>query len=120
MKEGETIDKYTLHVSMPPTLEARSYRTMFAFGNHFHVSNVEEHLTTFDSGVVATFEHECRSRPNDQRPILAKLEYVGWVEEILELNYGALKTMVLLCDWVKTIIMGVKQQSKEMNMDLHL
>jgi hypothetical protein len=74
---------------------------MFAFGNHNCVSNAEEHLTTFDSGVVATFEQECRSGPNDQKPILAKLEYVRWVEKILELNYGVLKTMVLLCNWVK-------------------
>jgi hypothetical protein len=29
------------------------------------------------------------------------LEYVGWVEEILEQNYGVLKTIVLLCNWVK-------------------
>ncbi len=96
MKEGETIEKDVLHMSMPPTLEARLYQTMFAFGNQIHVSSVEEHLTTFDSGVVATFEQECRLGTNDWRPILAKLEYVGWVEEILELNYGVLKIVVLL------------------------
>jgi hypothetical protein len=106
MKEGETIDKYTLHMSIPPTLEARSYQIMFAFGNHIRVSNVEKHLTTFDGGVVATFERECKLGPNDWRPILAKLAYVGWVEEILELNYGVLKTMVLLCNWVKTNYKG--------------
>jgi hypothetical protein len=53
MKEGETIDKYTLHMSMPPTLEVRSHRIMFVFGNHIRISNVE-HLTTFDSGVAGT------------------------------------------------------------------
>ncbi len=58
-------------------------------------------MTTFDSGAATTFEQECRARPNGQKPILAKLEYVGWVEKILELNYGVLKTMVLLCNWVK-------------------
>jgi hypothetical protein len=112
MKEGETIDKYTLHVSMSPTFEARSYRTMFAFGNRFHVSNVEEHLTTFDSGMAATFEHECRSRPNDQRPLLAKIGVCRGVEEILELNYGVLKTMVLLCNWVKANYNGSKTTIK--------
>jgi len=30
-----------------------------------------------------------------------KLEYVGWVEEILKLNYGILKIVVLFCNWVK-------------------
>jgi hypothetical protein len=33
--------------------------------------------------------------------VLAKLKYVGWVEEILQLNYGILKSVVLLCNWVK-------------------
>jgi hypothetical protein len=51
---------------------------------------------------VATFEQECVLGSNDQRPILAKLEYVGWVEEILELNYGVFNIVVLLCNRVKT------------------
>jgi hypothetical protein len=33
--------------------------------------------------------------------MLAKLEYIRWVEESLEFNYGVLKTIVLLCNWVK-------------------
>jgi hypothetical protein len=74
---------------------------MYAFGNHIHVVSVEEHLTTNDSGVNATFEHVCVSGPNDQRSVVANLKYVGWVKEILELNYGVLNTMVLLCNWVK-------------------
>jgi CII-binding regulator of phage lambda lysogenization HflD len=41
MKEREQIDKETLHVSMPPTLEAKPYQTMYAFGNHIHVSATE-------------------------------------------------------------------------------
>jgi hypothetical protein len=50
---------------MPPMVEAKSYRVMWAFGNHNLVSSVEEHLTTCDSGVGATFEHECVLGPND-------------------------------------------------------
>jgi hypothetical protein len=101
IKDGEEIDKHTLHMSMPPTLATRSYHLIYALGNHIKVSSVEEHLKTLDSGVVATFEHECISRPNDQILMLGKLKYVGWVEEILELNYGILKIVVLLCNWVK-------------------
>lgn len=44
------------------------------------------------------FEHECILRPNNQRSILAKLEYVRWVEEILKLNYGIMKIIVLFCN----------------------
>ncbi len=106
IKNGDKINKNMLHMSMPPKLQARPYRAMYAFGTHIRVSNVEKHLTTLDSGVAATFQHECISRPNDQRSIIAKLEYVGWVEEILELNYGVLKIVVLLCNWVKANYSG--------------
>jgi hypothetical protein len=33
--------------------------------------------------------------------MLAKLEYISWVEKSLELNYRVLKIVVLLCNWVK-------------------
>lgn len=80
---------------------------MLAFGNHNRVSNVKEHLTTQNNCIVAAiFEQECVSRPNDRRPMVAKLEYVGWVEEILELNYGILNFVVLLCNWVKANYVG--------------
>lgn len=41
MKEREQIDKNTLHMSMPPTLEARFYLTIYAFGNHIRVYATE-------------------------------------------------------------------------------
>ncbi len=44
MEHVETIDKGIAHMSMPPTMEARAYRTMYVYGNHIHVSNVEEHF----------------------------------------------------------------------------
>jgi len=87
---------------MPLTLEAKLYRSMYyAYENHIHLASVEKHLTTCDSGITTTFEETCVLGPHDRRPIIARLEYVGWVEEILELNYGVLKIIVLLCNWVK-------------------
>jgi hypothetical protein len=71
---------------------------MYAFGNHIHVASAKEHLTTFGNGVATTFEQACVLRPNDQRLVIAKLDYVKWVEEILELNYGVLNIVVLLCN----------------------
>jgi hypothetical protein len=69
---------------------------MYALGNHIHVVNVEKHLKTRDSGVVATYEQAYVLGPNDQKLIIAR--YVGWVEEILKLNYGVLNIVVLLCN----------------------
>jgi hypothetical protein len=69
---------------------------MYSYGNHIHVASAKDHLTINDCGLVATFEQKCISGPNDQRLVLAKLEYVGWVEEILELNYGVFNIVILL------------------------
>ncbi len=64
---------------------------MYAYDNHICVASAKEHLTTCDSGIATTFEQTCVLGPNDRRPIITRLEYVGWVEEILELNYGVFK-----------------------------
>jgi hypothetical protein len=31
---------------------------------------------------------------------MASFEYVGWIEEILKLDYGRFQTITLLCNWV--------------------
>jgi hypothetical protein len=82
-------------------------------GNHICVLSAEKHLTTSDCGVATTFEQECILGWNDQRPILAKLEYVGWAEKIFELNYGVLNTVVLLCNWVKANYNGSNATIKQ-------
>ncbi len=74
--KGEAIEQDVVYLSIPPTLEAKSHQAMWAFGNHIHVSSAKEHLTTHDSRVVTIFEQECVSRPNDQKLVIAKLEYV--------------------------------------------
>jgi hypothetical protein len=82
-------------MSMPPTLEANPYQAMWAYSNYIHVSSVEEHLTTCDNGVATIYEQKCVFGPSDQNPMLAKLKYVRWVEEILELKYMVLNIIVL-------------------------
>ncbi len=82
IRNGEIIDKDMVHMSMPLTLEAMSYRFMYAYGNHTCVSSAKEQLRTNDCGVVTTFEQECISDQNDQIPNLEKLEYICQVEKI--------------------------------------
>jgi hypothetical protein len=41
------------------------------------------------------FEQECCSHSSDRNPIIASLEYVGWIEEILELDFGGFQTIML-------------------------
>jgi hypothetical protein len=37
VKEGKTIEKDVVHMSMPPTFKARPYQVMWVFGNHIRV-----------------------------------------------------------------------------------
>ena len=77
-----------------------SHRKMYAFGMHFRVRGAEGGLITRDSCVVASFT---RQRPwglRNGRPIETTEEYVGYIEEILELDYRNHCTTVLVCDWV--------------------
>jgi hypothetical protein len=96
-----------VHMSMPPTLEVQSYWTMWKFGSHIHVSSIKEHLTTCDNGVITTFEQECVSWPNDQ--LLQNWSMWDGLKKILELNYGVLTMVVLLCNWLKTNMSRIMQ-----------
>jgi hypothetical protein len=58
------------------------------------MANAEQNLSTIDFGVVATFQQKCHSCSNHQNLVLASLEYVGWIEEILEHDYGKLQNIV--------------------------
>lgn len=97
----ENIEKDVISLLTPPSLLATKYRSMWAFGNHFCVTSVEREMKTSDSWVVARFSHPCQSGPGNQNPVVAELEYVGTVEEIVELKYGGLSLVVFICAWVR-------------------
>ena len=40
---------------LPPSCEAKSYRSMYAYMNHIRVRRAEVDLSTCDNGVAATF-----------------------------------------------------------------
>jgi hypothetical protein len=85
---GEEVLNDVLSISTPPSSLAITYESMYAFGNHLRVTSVKAHLTISNYRVATTFEQECQSHSNDRNPIMASFEYVGWIEEILELDYG--------------------------------
>ena len=91
---------------LPPSDQAKSYRSMYAFGNHIRVRSAEAQLTTMDSGVAATFRQLCRAGLKDTNLKAAELEYVGWVEEILSVDYGHFEVVVLYCNWVVANMKG--------------
>ncbi len=89
--------------------EAMYEHDMYSFSNHFKVANPKKHLTTNVNSVGIILKQECILRPNDESPILTKLEYIGWVEKKFELNYGVLKIVFFFCNGWKLTILGVMQ-----------
>jgi hypothetical protein len=84
-----------------PTMEATTFRSMKAHRMHIRVRSTEEDKSTFDSSVTATYMQLTRGTKDDANPRFVPVEYVGWVDEILELNYSGHCIIVLLCSWVK-------------------
>lgn len=106
LSDGEEIENDIQVMALPPSSCAKSYRSMYAFGNHIRCASAEVTMKTIDCGVAATFEQECRSSASDRNIVVANLEYIGKVEEILELDYGSFQVVVLYCNWVVANMVG--------------
>ena len=81
-----------------PSQLATRYTRMKAYGNHFRVEDPQSAvLQTYDSGVASVFHMSS----TETEP--ATLNYVGVLKDILKLNYGPLRTPIIIfrCEWMK-------------------
>ena len=83
-----------------PEMMATGYRAMYAHGMHLRIREAEAKKITCDSGVAAAVWERRRSRNVDSLDEVFTAEYVGWVEEIIELNYQSHCCVVLLNSWI--------------------
>ena len=77
---------------------ATRYTRMKACGNHFRVEDTQSiTLKTYDNGVASVFHMPAMGSKE------VTLNYVGVLKDILKLNYGPLRTPVILlrCEWMK-------------------
>ena len=98
---GEDVGDDVTQYAQPPERYAISHRKMYAFGMHLRVRGAEGGLVTRDSCVVASFTRQLPWGLRNGRPIETTEEYVGYIEEILELDYRNHCTTILVCDWVR-------------------
>ena len=70
-----------------PERGATSYRAMYTHGMHFRVQSAENDKVTCDSGVAASVVCRTVGRLGNESQHWGSHEYVGSIEEILELNY---------------------------------
>jgi hypothetical protein len=73
------------------------------------------HLTK-DVGVACIFHQASQSSMRDQNRIIAKLNYVGLLKEILLVDYFGLRLVLFKCSWILFKLYGNARTTVEMNM----
>lgn len=97
-----SISRTVVDLSRPPKPCATSFRSMRAYGMHLRCKSAEICADTMDSGVAVLFLPRMTSNTLRHNEVSSETtEYVGWIEEILELDYRRHCVIVLLCSWVK-------------------
>ena len=79
---------------------------MWSNGHHFRIKRVDDKRKTYDCGISASFEVECRSHANDRQPITSTLRYYGVLEDIIELDFISFKKVLFCVQWYKLIKVG--------------
>lgn len=95
-RNPEDMDRFLL--SKNPSQRATRYTRVTAFGNHFRVEDLStRHLLSYNSGVASVFQEVAENAEE------SSVNYVGVLKDVLELDYGALSTKIILlrCEWVK-------------------
>lgn len=79
---------------------------MQAYGTHFRTKDYDDTThATCDSMVTATFLQQSVAGRGDQNPIGDTLTYVGYITDIISLNYGHQVQIVLLrVQWYRAIV----------------
>jgi hypothetical protein len=100
-RAGRPLEDDIKHYAQLPERNATSHRQMYCHGKHLRVRSSEGALVTRDSGVVVSFNRQVRWGLVNGRPVERTQEYVGYIEEILVLDYRNHCVTVLICDWVR-------------------
>jgi hypothetical protein len=91
-------------VEVSKDVKEASYRHMYAHGMHFRIRGAEEEKVTCDSAIASAVWRKKSGREFQNLGETEAKEYVGWIEEILELNYCTHCCIVLVCSWVPTTL----------------
>jgi hypothetical protein len=90
-----------------PEKVAPAYRAMYAYGMHLRIKSAKEEKITSDIGVAFAVWWRSRGWTKDKRSQLESVEYIGWIEEILELDYRNHYYIVLVCSWIPRDMNGL-------------
>ncbi|XP_071739827.1 uncharacterized protein [Rutidosis leptorrhynchoides] len=84
-----------------PSEVVKKYKGYIINGFRFHIKDVEKNRTTQNSGVILQALTSSFSSARDNNPIVGDVTYYGVLKDIIELQYGDEKKVVLFhCDWI--------------------
>jgi hypothetical protein len=72
---------------------------MWAYGRHYRVESVDVKRRSFDCGIMVDFKQSSRASSKDKNIIEGNLQYVGKIQEIIELDYRSFKCCIFKCRW---------------------
>ena len=78
---------------------------MWAYGHHYRVERVDAKRRSFDCGVMVDFKQSSRASSKDKNVIEGNLQYVGKIQEIIELDYHSFKCCIFNCKWYEAFNM---------------
>ncbi|XP_074377014.1 uncharacterized protein LOC141718530 [Apium graveolens] len=86
--------------ALGPNRTARRFTGYVVNGYRFHTSDRDSRCTTQNSSVYLTAQTTSFSSSRDENPIVGDVSYYGSIEDIIELDYWGLFTVVLFkCRW---------------------
>ncbi len=91
---------------------------MWPYGNHFQVDpkTIRPTHLTKDVRVACIFHQASQSSMRDQNTIIANLNYVGLLKEILLVDYFGLCLVLFKCSWIPFNLCGNARTIVKMNM----
>ena len=84
-----------------PEWEAISYKVIHAHGMHLRMRSTKKEKITCDSRIACAVLRNYRGRGYKNQSKFEVAEYIGWIEEIVKLEYCNHCCIILVCSWVR-------------------
>ena len=82
---------------------------MWAYGQPFWVEHVDKHLAMFDCCIMASFKQQSHASARDLNLLDGELDYVGKIQDILEVNLRSFRIIVFHVQWFQVIQRGANR-----------
>ena len=87
IRGGMVVPQNVQDLARGPSQYARTITSCWATDRHFRIARLDANrITTSDKGVGAMYWQHSISGPRDMEPVRSKMEYFGYLEEIVTNN----------------------------------